>query len=169
MKEFHTYASLKIITEAKSSSAWTKIRTRNITAVVMTSMTSPRTLVNICHDKTELTLAPVGCFTIWWIGKVFCEPQFHCFAPGCQMDVINTISTFLFDWPTQHYPPSQVQNQMLVFLWRGTPTKYRPTSIQPPPWGRGKWPLKMNVAVMVVRGVMWHTDFEGEERIFLAV
>ena len=140
MKAFHTYASLKIITEAKSSSAWTKIRTRNITAVVMTSMTSPRTLVNICHDKTELTLTPkkkiekgkvknwFRCFTIWWIGKVFCEAQFHCFAPGCQMNVTYS-----------HYPPSQVQNQMLVFLWRGSPIKYRPTSIQPPPWGRGRW------------------------------
>ena len=77
----------------------------------MTSMDSPRTLVNICHDKTELTLAPkkkkeeekgkvknrVSCFTIWWIGKVFCEAQFHCFAPGRQMDVISMISTFPFN------------------------------------------------------------------------
>ena len=85
------------------------------------------------------------------------------------MDEINTISTFLFDWPTRTTHQSQVQNQMLVFLWRGSPIKYRPTSKQPPPWGRGEWPLKMNVAVMVVRSVMWHTDFEGEERIFLAV
>lgn len=149
MKAFHTYASLKIITEAKSSSAWTKIRTRNITAVVMTCMTSPRTLVNICDDKTELTLAPkkkiekgklknwVRCFTIWWIGKVFCEAQFHCFAPGCQMDVINKISTFLFDWPTR--TTHKVKCKIKVFLWRGSPIKYRPTSIQPPPWGRGRW------------------------------